>query len=61
VVSVMLTPFWPSAVAPTHANANANANARIARTSHDRPMVPPPTPAARSINEKRNRDGEIEE
>jgi hypothetical protein len=53
VVSVMLTPFWPSSVAPTHAkaHAHAHAHARIASTSNDRRMVTPPTPAARSNNE----------
>jgi hypothetical protein len=45
----MLTPFWPSSVAPTHAKAHAHA--RIASTSNDRRMVTPPTPAARSNNE----------
>jgi hypothetical protein len=34
----MLTPFWPSSVAPTHAKAHAHA--RIASTSNDRRMVP---------------------
>jgi hypothetical protein len=47
----MLTPFWPSSVAPTHAKAHAHAHARIASTSNDRRMVTPPTPAARSNNE----------
>lgn len=41
VVSVMLTPFCPSAVAPTHAYANANTHATIARTSRDRRIVLP--------------------
>ena len=56
VVSVMLTPFWPSSVAPTHAKAHAHAHARIASTSNDRRMVLPPTPAARSNNGTRERD-----
>jgi hypothetical protein len=51
----MLTPFWPSSVAPTHAHAHAHAHARIASTSNDRRMVLPPTPAARSNNGTRER------